>query len=142
MNHISSPTQLDSAKPLKVTIPVLAECRTAIVIKLIEADPARELTLEQLAQQVGISLPQLRSDFKKYRGVTLAHYRKQQSLALAHHLISVELLTVADAMERTGFHNIARFDEVFKKAYGMNPGECRRQSTLRKRNYSRGFQKV
>ena len=128
MNPVPLPNQiLDSTRPFKLTISLLTECRISTVIKLLEADPARALTPEALAHQIGISVVKLRKDFKKCQGVPLAHFRLEKSLQEAHRLIATEFLTVTQAMKRTGFHHINRFDQRFFEAYGINPGELRKQ---------------
>ena len=129
MNPVPLPNSnhFDSTKPLKLTLSLLAECRVLVVLKLLEADPARVLTPDKLAKKVGISAAQLCADFKKYQGVPLGHYRLEKSLQEAHRLIATELLTATHAMERTGFRNRNRFDQAFYKAFGINPGELRKQ---------------
>ena len=128
MNPVPLPNQiLDSTRPLKLTISLLTECRISTVIKLLEADPARVLTPDELGKKVGISAAQLCEDFKKCQGVPLGHYRREKSLKEAHRLITTELLTVAQAMERTGFRHLHRFDQRFFEAYGINPGKLRKQ---------------
>lgn len=85
----------------------------------------RLLTLEQLAEPLGISFSHLRQRFKKLTGMTLWYYVKSLRLETARRLLATEYLTLKQVMARVGLSDVTHFNRDFRKVYGVSPRDYR-----------------
>lgn len=86
----------------------------------------RQLTREQFAQQLGVSVDYLTRIFHKEMGISLWDYLNLYRLHIAHRLLLQSDLPVAEVAHRTGFPDAAYFSRVFRKQYGVAPMKIRR----------------
>lgn len=100
------------------------------------ASPA-ELTEENLAQAVNLSVSRLRHLIKQEAGVPLGRLLKARQMEPVKRLLAGSLLSVKEVMKTAGF---AEADETsfirgFKNITGVTPGEFRRlaRATQRRR---------
>lgn len=112
---------------LNLTVQSVTDQRVLTVIAKLHTDLSRDFTAEELGQKVGLRESQMRAVFKKIMGVSLMRFIKQERLTEAHYLFATEFLTVAKVMARVGFHDRSHFNREFKAAFGMPPGEFRKQ---------------
>lgn len=103
------------------------------LIHYIENNYNRPLTLEHLSAFSGISRSHLSREFKKYTGYAPSEYVIQLRLEAARKLLGSTNMTAAAIAYETGFHNINNFTKLFKKNFGMTPGEYRKQITGNRR---------
>lgn len=85
-----------------------------------------DLSLEELAAQVGVSATHLGRLFKKKNGCTIMDYVIQKRLELAKELLKDPELSVSAIAFKTGYNNYSYFTKSFKKFTGMTPREYRR----------------
>lgn len=86
---------------------------------------AGELSVADVAAQVGVSADHLGRLFRAETGQTVARYIEGVRVDHAAVLLERSRLTVSDIAEQAGFGNRQRFDAAFKRRYGMPPGEYR-----------------
>jgi two-component system, response regulator YesN len=125
----------DEAPPVPVegTSP---ECDLSIqhAIKLIELRYWDDLSLGELAREVGISKFHLSRRFKEETGVTFRGYLLRVRLERAKALLSRKHASITEVAYSVGFGDLPRFDKLFKRYTGLTP------STYRARHVGHGNQ--
>mgnify|MGYP002536160203 CR=1 FL=1 len=87
-------------------------------------------TIEQLAQEVGLSPTALKSCFKGIYGSSVYAYQKEYRLQLAQKLLLETDCTVAEIAHRVGYENPNKFSSAFREAAGMTPTEYRKMRPI------------
>ncbi len=100
------------------------------VIRYIDDNYKRELTLAELAEVVHVSPNYLSSLFKKEAGINYADYLLQYRIDRAKELLLGTFSKTYEIAEQTGFANQSYFSRAFKKLTGMGPKEYRREWTM------------
>jgi AraC-like DNA-binding protein len=100
--------------------------RLAPVFKLIEAQYARQLTLEQLAGAVHLQAPYFSTLFRRLVGTSPMRYVARYRLDRARDLLLSTDLPLGEIARRTGFSEGPYLNRVFREAEGMTPGAYRR----------------
>lgn len=98
--------------------------RSAITV--IRADPAKNLTCAELAQQLGISSAKLSGTFKKELGRSLYAEIMNQRLALACTLLDETDAKLDAVAAESGFCNASYLLNTFKRHYGITPNKWRK----------------
>lgn len=101
--------------------PVLAEA-----LRLIHGRPEAGWTVEQLAQQVGLSRSAFFSRFRAGVGETPADYITRWRMHAAARLLKVERLSVGATARRVGYKTEAAFSNAFLRVMGVRPGAYKR----------------
>lgn len=88
--------------------------------------------IETLASALGVGERQLRNLFSKHLGTSPLAIELNQRLNLAHTLLLhptpsrySSRLSITDIAFQSGFSSIRRFNDAFKRRYGMNPSQLR-----------------
>jgi len=95
------------------------------VRSLIEAECARPLTIEYLAERVFMSPNYLRTIFKERTGSTVLEYVTQVRLDRASELLRESTMKVNDIAAKVGYENASHFCAVFLKKKGLTPNQYR-----------------
>jgi len=94
--------------------------------EMIESDYMNmNLSLQSVADSLGMSDKYVGRQFKKRENIGVAEYINDVRLRYAVKLLEKERYTVKEIMEKVGFGNESQFFRVFKKRYGVTPGEYR-----------------
>lgn len=93
---------------------------------------ARELTLEELARSVNLSVWHLSHLFKAEVGDSPARYLKTLRLERAKLLLEDSFLSIKEVIAKVGMTDPSHFSKDFKKAYGLTPTQYR--ATLQRSN--------
>lgn len=89
------------------------------------SDP--NLSVNMLANKVGLSEAHLCVRFKKETGMTLLNYIRSVRMEMAKTLLSQPSLRIKDVMYQTGFRDQNYFTKTFKQFYSETPMEYRRK---------------
>ena len=98
------------------------------VERRITDDLSRKYTVEELADQYGISPSALKKYFDMIYGMPISHYLKVKRMDRARQLLSETKLTVREIANACGYENQGKFGTAFKAYNGMLPLEYRRQN--------------
>jgi transcriptional regulator GlxA family with amidase domain len=101
------------------------DSRLQIVIKLMQDQCHREISLSDLASSVDLSLSRLHHLFKAEVGTTPAHYLHSLRMERAEELLKLSHLNVKQILVRVGMNDRSHFDRDFKKIYGLTPMQYR-----------------
>jgi AraC-like DNA-binding protein len=99
------------------------------VVRLIQKDLSRKLTLKQMAQAVGLSSSHLRALFVEETGMTPLQYQKKLRMSEAKNLLETTFLNVQEIMARVGINDVSHFIRDFKRVYGSTPIRYRIRSS-------------
>ena len=97
-----------------------SEGHIELAIEYISQHYAEPISLETVAQVVGLNKSYLSRLFKIRTGDTLVNYINQCRIRKA-----AELLKSYEIAEMVGYNNVEYFNQVFKKVMGVSPREYR-----------------
>ena len=101
------------------------ECAKQVAARM-TGDLTRHLTIEQLAQEAGLSPTALKSCFKGVYGSSIYAYLREYRLQTAQKLLAETEDSVADIAHRVGYENPNKFSSAFREAFGLTPTEYRK----------------
>lgn len=104
-------------------------------LQLIAEGGLNETDIEAFAERLGVGARHLRRLFDRYLGASPVSVLQTHRLLFAKKLIGETSLTMTDIALAAGYGSIRRFNDAFKKAYGMTPSELR---TRERRKASQG----
>lgn len=105
--------------------------RSAIVQevrRMLEADLAKELSLDDISDAFHISTYYLSHIFKEVTGYSVKNYRLLCRLASARELLVLSEYTIKEICAMTGFPDMSNFSRRFKYEYGITPTEYRKNT--------------
>ena len=94
-------------------------------LALMHGEPARNWTVQVLAQQVNISRSVLAERFTGLVGVAPMHYLARWRMILAAGMLRNGQVNLARVAEGVGYESEAAFNRAFKREYGVSPGAWR-----------------
>ncbi|CDG85718.1 AraC family transcriptional regulator [Janthinobacterium agaricidamnosum] len=106
----------------------LAEPRLQPALHGMLAAPQQAWTLEQLAAACFMSRATFARVFRQVAGTTPAALLMQLRMAQAAAWLRQEKRPVAEIGERVGYQSEAAFNRVFKRVFGIGPGQYRRHA--------------
>ncbi|HEX7817367.1 DNA-3-methyladenine glycosylase 2 family protein [Dyella sp.] len=98
----------------------------ARALKLIERGELQALSLQALAQRVGVGPRQLRRLFVEKLGAPPIHVYTTRRLLFAKQLLTETAMPVTDVAMASGFGSLRRFNAAFAQANRMSPRDLRR----------------
>lgn len=87
----------------------------------------QEITLEGVARRCGVSAGHLSRQFHRATGWTFREYVARVRAEAARELLRDRRRRVTEVAFEAGFQSVSQFHRVFRKVYGMAPGEMRRE---------------
>lgn len=87
----------------------------------VRANLGRQLSLADLAVELGYSASYMRAVFRSRFGISLGRYIRESRLSLAAHLLQTTSLSITEIAARSGFDSLFAFSRAFKNAYGISP---------------------
>jgi AraC-like DNA-binding protein len=100
---------------------------------LLRKAPEKQWTVSSLAAQVGMSRSPFAARFTALVGHAPMSYLKRWRLQLAAKLLQNQALPLSSIAEQVGYESTPAFSRVFKREFGMSPGQYRRSSTIGER---------
>ncbi len=82
-----------------------------------------DLSVDRIADEVGISRVHLHRKMKELTGQTPHDFIRNIRLKQAANLLSARNMNITEVMYACGFNNAASFSTIFKRFYGMSPRE-------------------
>lgn len=108
----------------------LLSAKTSSIVKYtilyINKKISKKITRENLAEHSNVSPDYLTRIFKKEMGVGLWEYLNMIRLNSARNLLTYTGLQIKDVAKECGFSDCAYFINVYKKFFGIAPGEVRK----------------
>ena len=98
--------------------------------ELLTRKPTVHQTIEQLAQEVGLSATALKTCFKGVYGSSVYAYQKEYRLQLAQKLLAETDSTIAEIAHQIGYENPNKFSSAFRQSLGMTPTQYRKKCPI------------
>ena len=102
------------------------ECAKRVAARMTQ-DLTAHYTIEQLAQEAGLSPTALKTCFKGVYGSSVYAYLREYRLQTAQKLLTETDASVAEIAHRVGYENPNKFSSAFRDAFGQTPTECRKK---------------
>lgn len=93
-----------------------------LLLQMLDHPPS----LVGLARQVGINDHKLKIGFKEVFGTTVFEFIRQTRMEKARLLLEKGEVTVSEAALFVGYSNFSHFAKLFRKTFGFNPSEYRK----------------
>jgi AraC-like DNA-binding protein len=97
----------------------------SLIEKYIREHYTQDLGLEQIADEIGVSVKYVSRVFKDKTGENLTDYINEVRIEKAKEMLVQTDLRVNDIAEKIGIHSRTTFLRVFKKVEGISPNEYR-----------------
>ena len=97
-----------------------------LILKYIENNYMNKITIEDIAQEVGLSQSHFMKYFKNTMGTSFIEYLNEYRLTMASRLLLSSDSSVLAIAEEVGFENLSYFNRTFKKRFGQTPREYRK----------------
>ncbi|WP_209124676.1 AraC family transcriptional regulator [Alkalihalobacillus sp. BA299] len=97
------------------------------MMRYIEEHATDRLKVEDAAQYAGLSVSRAVHLFKSSVGKTMIEYAQEIRLSTAINQMKYTSMTLEHIADNCGFGTYPYFHRVFKKKYGVSPGEYRRK---------------
>jgi len=94
---------------------------------LIDNDLTGDLSLSTLAASVNLSKPHFVRLFRNTAGTSPHRYIVQIRTERARHMIQTSKLPLAEIASEAGFTSQSHLGRIFRRTYGVTPGDVRRQ---------------
>lgn len=91
----------------------------------IEQNLAREVSLEEVAEVLGLNASYFSQLFKQVTGETFVHYRISRRMERAKRLLGSSAYRITDISYEVGYADHPHFTKTFKKYTGLSPSEYR-----------------
>lgn len=83
------------------------------------------ITIEDLADEFGVSASYLSRLFKKETGISVSAYIRQQKIEIAKNLLQFSGYSIIDIANRLSFSSQSHFIQQFRESVGMTPKKYR-----------------
>lgn len=97
------------------------------MIEYVNNHYSRDISLEMIADELGISIHYISKYFKEKTGMNFIDYVSQLRIQKSKELLLSTTLKVQDIARQTGYNSANSFIRMFRKYTGMAPGEYRKQ---------------
>jgi len=108
-------------------IKALADQKVGRSLRAFHAEPAERWTIENLAQEAGLSRTIFATQFRSLMDMTPMQYVTLWRMQKACDLLLQDNMTTEWVAEKVGYQSPAAFSKVFKKSIGVGPGSYRRE---------------
>lgn len=97
------------------------------VLTYIEENYARPISIDEIAKVCHYSKSHFMKFFKENMGMGFIQYLNEHRLEVASQMLLKTSDNILDIAEKTGFDNLSYFNRMFKRKYGVTPGQFRKQ---------------
>jgi AraC family transcriptional regulator of adaptative response / methylphosphotriester-DNA alkyltransferase methyltransferase len=105
---------------------------------IVEAEYARELSLDELARRVASSRRQLQRAYAEIGSTTFREHLTAVRMERAAEMLGQKDLTVREVARHVGYRQPAQFAKAFRRRHGVSPSEYRMARDLRRNGHSVG----
>lgn len=95
--------------------------RIDLVFKYVQENFREEVSLQEIARRINMSVPAFCRYFKKITNQTFINFVNDFRIAFACKLIREENMLISDIAHASGFNNISHFNKQFLKITGLSP---------------------
>ena len=100
-----------------------------LILKYVENNYMEKITIEDIANEVGLSQSHFMKYFKNTMGTFFVDYLNEYRLTMASRLLISSDSSILAIASEVGFENLSYFNRIFKKRFGQTPREYRRRQS-------------
>jgi AraC-like DNA-binding protein len=124
--NVSAERQLlKNRKPTYMFPDIEVDHRVKMVIRFIEENGDRQLSLNEIAQSINVSPWHLCRLFRTGTGTSVNQYLLNLRMQKAKELLETTCLRVKEIMNQVGIRDESHFARTFKKLFGVSPSQYR-----------------
>ncbi|MFS4467606.1 AraC family transcriptional regulator [Maribacter sp. 2210JD10-5] len=101
--------------------------RINVVFNFVKHNFKDEISLQEMADMVSMTVPSFCRYFKKITNKTFTQFVNEYRLVHASKLLAEKPLSITEVCFESGFNNFSHFNKSFKNFTGQNPSEYRNQ---------------
>jgi len=101
--------------------------RINVVFNHVKANFKEEITLDEIANLVSMTIPSFCRYFKKITNKTFTQFVNEYRLVHASKLLAEQPLSITEVCFESGFNNFSHFNKSFKAFTGQNPSQYRNE---------------
>ncbi|WP_149277586.1 AraC family transcriptional regulator [Pareuzebyella sediminis] len=101
--------------------------RINVVFNHVKTHFKEEITLDEIANMVSMTVPSFCRYFKKITNKTFVQFVNEYRLVHASKILAEQPLSITEVCFESGFNNFSHFNKQFKAFTGQNPSEYRNQ---------------
>lgn len=88
------------------------------------------ITLENLAERLGLSVRQTERFLKDYYGRTFLQKKTEAKMSMAKIYLNDETINISEISDRLNYSSIQHFSYAFKQYYGISPSNYRKKNMI------------
>ncbi len=100
--------------------------RINTIYQYVESRFKEEISLDEMAKEVNMTVPAFCRYFKKLTGKTFTHFVNEFRIAHACKLLSKGTLPISEVCYESGFNNFSHFNKQFRLITGNSPSKYRK----------------
>ncbi len=101
--------------------------RINVIFNFVQQEFSRPISLDEIAEIVGMSVPGFCRYFKKITGKTFTQFVNEYRLVHAAKLLHEKQTSITDICYESGFSNFSHFNKLFKQFTGKTPSMYRNE---------------
>jgi len=101
--------------------------RINVIFNFVKNEFKRNISLEEIAEVVSMTVPAFCRYFKKTTGKTFVQFVNEYRLVHAAKLLHEKQISITDICFESGFNNFSHFNKQFKKFTGKSPSTYRNE---------------
>ena len=98
-----------------------------LILKYVENNYMNKITIEDIANEVGLSQSHFMKYFKNSMGTSFIDYLNEYRLTMASRLLISSESSILDIAAEVCYENLSYFNRTFKKRFEMTPREYRKK---------------
>lgn len=129
LNELGSSKELQvlNAQGFAMETEVKDNDRINIVFNYVKTNFKEDITLDEIADLVSMTVPSFCRYFKKITNKTFVQFVNEYRLVHASKLLAEQPISITEICFESGFNNFSHFNKSFKAFTGQNPSEYRNQ---------------
>ena len=129
MNILATSTEINvlNAEGFSMETEVKDNDRINVVFNHVKTNFKEDISLEEIADLVSMTVPSFCRYFKKITNKTFTQFVNEYRLVHASKLLAEQPMSITQVCYDSGFNNFSHFNKSFKAFTGQNPSEYRNQ---------------
>lgn len=120
-----APLQAPAPAPASAPTPAMSR-RLRDLREFLNSEAANELSLDDIASRVGMSVNALQEQFRRAYGTTVFEFVRESRLQRARLALERDGLSIKQAAALAGYSSAANFATAFGRRFGLRPKDARR----------------
>jgi len=126
---LSDEYEVLNVEKMSIEVSIQENDRINKVYNYVRENFKRNITLDEVSDQIGMTVPSFCRYFKKMSRKTFTQFVNEYRIVHSIKLLSEEKSNITDICFESGFTNFSHFNKTFKKITGKSPSAYRKDIT-------------